>query len=99
MDRRTLIKTGELAKQAGVLPSTIRFYVQEGLLHPIDQTPGGYRLFDRYHALERLGLIEELKTKQRLKLSEIKERFALDSNLHGRDRLLLQVQTDSGDQT
>ena len=31
-----LIKTGQLAKLAGVLPSKIRFYVREGLIQPSD---------------------------------------------------------------
>ena len=37
-----LIKTGQLAKRAGILPSKVRFYVKEGILQPVDQTPGGY---------------------------------------------------------
>jgi DNA-binding transcriptional MerR regulator len=91
LNRRILVKTGELAKQAGVLPSTIRFYVQEGLLHPIDQTPGGYRLFDQYQALERFRMIEELQTKERLTLTEIKERLVSDSDSSSEDKSLLEI--------
>ena len=58
---RILVKTGQLAERAGVFPSKVRFYVQEGLLHPVDQTPGGYFLFDESDALDRLRLIEKLK--------------------------------------
>lgn len=90
--KRALVKTGELAKRAGVLPSKIRFYVQEGLLHPLGQTPGGYRLFDECQALERLELIEELKVQHRLKLSEIKERLASSRSASGKNRNAPKVQ-------
>ena len=36
-----LIKTGQLAKLADILPSKVRFYVKEGLLSPADYTAGG----------------------------------------------------------
>ena len=52
-----LIKTGQLAKLAGVLPSKIRFYVQEGLLQPSGTTAGGYCLFDEKGTLSRLRQI------------------------------------------
>ena len=68
-----LIKTGQLAKRAGILPSKVRFYVREGILHPISQTPGGYCFFDEQEAIERLREIDALQSKQRLTLGEIKQ--------------------------
>ena len=71
-----LIKIGQLAKQAGVLPSKIRFYVQEGLIYPVDRTRGGYYLFEESEALDRLQLIKRLRTEERLSINEIKERIS-----------------------
>ena len=70
-----LIKTGQLAKRAGILPSKIRFYVyvREGILHPVSQAPGGYCLFDGQEAIERLREIEELQSTHRLTIREIKQ--------------------------
>ena len=72
---KSLVKIGQIAKLAGILPSKVRYYVQEGLLSPVDRTRGGYYLFDQSQALERLKLIGELKNKDRLSLMEIKERL------------------------
>ena len=70
-----LIKTGQLAKLAGVLPSKIRFYVREGLIKPSDLTAGGYCLFDEKCALDRLREIDHLQTADRLTIEEIKGRL------------------------
>lgn len=70
-----LIKTGQLAIRAGILPSKVRFYVKEGILHPESQTPGGYFLFDGEKAIERLREIDTLQSNQRLTLGEIKQHF------------------------
>ena len=70
-----LIKTGQLAKRAGVLPSKIRFYVKEGLIQPSDLTAGGYCLFDEKCALDRLREIAHLQTADRLTIEEIKGRL------------------------
>ena len=66
-----LIKTGQLARRAGILPSKGRFYVKEGTFQPVDQTPGGYSLFDGTEAIERLREIDHLQSKQRLTIREI----------------------------
>ena len=68
-----LIKTGQLAKLAGVLPSKIRFYVKEGLLQPCDLTAGGYCLFEEKRALQRLWQIAHLQSADRLTIEEIKD--------------------------
>ena len=70
-----LVKTGQLAQRAGVLPSKIRFYVREGILLPTNHTAGGYYLFDEEDAINRLGEIAELQRKDRLTLQEIKDKL------------------------
>lgn len=67
-----LIKTGQLAQLAGVLPSKIRFYVREGLIQPSGLTAGGYCLFEERCAPDRLREIARLQTADRLTVEEIK---------------------------
>jgi hypothetical protein len=67
---RKLVKLGQLAQIAGVLPSTIRHYMRLGLIGPDAQTPGGYALFDPERALARLKRIQDLQS-QRFRLDEI----------------------------
>lgn len=71
----SLVKVGDLAKSAGVLPSTVRFYVKEGLLEPHSHTRGGFLLFDPDSALKRLRQIRRYQIVERLTLSEIRERL------------------------
>ena len=73
IQKRNLIKIGKLSKIAGILPSKIRFYVQERLLEVTDRTNGGYYLFDEQSAVKRLKLIEKMQKEQRLLLHEIRE--------------------------
>jgi DNA-binding transcriptional MerR regulator len=75
-DGEILVKVGQLAKRAGIFPSKVRYYVNEGLLNPLDRTRGGYYLFDESGALERLRLIEKLRTEERLSLDEIKQKIS-----------------------
>ncbi|MFA6228232.1 MAG: MerR family transcriptional regulator [Patescibacteria group bacterium] len=70
-----LLKIGELAQAARVLPSTIHYYTREGLLKFADQSPGGYRLYDRSWALKRLKEIQRLQASRRLTIREIKKYF------------------------
>ena len=70
-----LIKTGQLAKLADILPSKVRFYVKEGLLSPTDYTAGGYHLFEEKGALERLDEIRRLQVVERLAIVEIREKL------------------------
>jgi len=41
------LRIGEAAKVVGVAPSAVRFWEQQGLLHPQRDTESGYRLYDR----------------------------------------------------
>ena len=67
------IKIGQLANKVGVLPSTIHFYTQEGLLKESKRTKGGYRLYDEKNASQQIKRINDLKLKKRLTISEIKQ--------------------------
>ena len=69
---KKLVKIGELARLFSVLPSTINYYTREGLLKADDRSQGGYRLYNREKALSKLKKIEELQTKKRLTIEEIK---------------------------
>lgn len=72
-DKNNLLKIGELARRISVLPSTIHFYTQEGLLKADAISKGGYRLYDADKAMSRLRKIEGLNSKKRLTISEIKK--------------------------
>jgi DNA-binding transcriptional MerR regulator len=73
MTKNGLLKIGQLAKIAGVLPSTIHFYTQEGLIKPNGWSRGGYRLYDRELALKVLEKVEYLQINKRLTINEIKK--------------------------
>lgn len=66
-----LWKIGALAQEYQILPSTINFYTREGLLPEDARSVGGYRLYNRTKALQRLKSIEALQDK-RMTIEEIK---------------------------
>ncbi len=55
-----LLKVGEIAREARVLTSTIRYYTEIGLLKVKEFTDGGYRLYDRADTIERLRMVKEV---------------------------------------
>lgn len=67
-----LLKIGELAGIVGVLPSTINFYTNEGLLKAAARSQGGYRLYDKDYALGQVKRIQKLQADKRLTIEEIK---------------------------
>ena len=69
--KKELIKIGKIAKEAGVLNSTIRYYTNVGLLAEPARSQGQYRLYDKAQTLDQLKKILELK-KQGFTLQEIK---------------------------
>ena len=72
LPRGDLLKIGEMAKLAGVLPSTIRYYTEIGLVEPAGTTPGGQKLYDKEDTLSRVRIIKNIE-KQRLPLQKIKK--------------------------
>ena len=69
---RGLLKIGEVAKLAGVLPSTIRYYTELGLLEVAATTPGGQRLYDKEDTLSRVRIIKSIE-RQHLPLQTIRK--------------------------
>jgi len=54
------VRIGELARQTGLSPQTIRFYERRRLLRPAARTASGYRVYD--HAdVEIVGAIKEYR--------------------------------------
>lgn len=51
---------GQVAERSGFSPSALRYYEQQGLVHPIDRTPAGYRLYDEM-SLARLQFVARAK--------------------------------------
>ncbi len=70
--REDLVKIGEIAKLAGVLPSTVRYYRQIGLVEAAGTTPGGQKLYDKEDTLSRIRMIKKIE-KERLPLRTIKK--------------------------
>lgn len=54
------LRIGEVAKRSGLSVKTIRFYCDEGLLHPYGRSEGGYRLFSA-ESLAELDIIRALR--------------------------------------
>ncbi len=52
---------GQLAKQAGVKPDTVRFYEKEGLLAKPARTTAGYRVYDEA-AVKQLRFIKQAQS-------------------------------------
>lgn len=67
-----LLKIGEIAREAGVLPSTVRYYTDMGLLEIADRTAGGQRLYDRESTLKKIEMIR-MNEKRRLPLETLKK--------------------------
>lgn len=69
-----LFKVGELAKLANESAPTVRFWTREGLLKVAKYSEGGYQLYDTFQ-IDRAKEIRHLQDKQRLTLSEIKQKL------------------------
>jgi DNA-binding transcriptional MerR regulator len=54
------LKIGAVASRSGLTVKTIRFYCDEGLIHPIRRSEGGFRLFSET-VLAELALIRTLR--------------------------------------
>ena len=54
------VRVGEAAKQVGVRASTLHFWEQQGLLHPVREQHSRYRLYDE-HQMRRLRVVALLR--------------------------------------
>ncbi len=68
-----LLKIGELARMADVLPSTVNFYTNEGLLKSSGRSQGGYRLYEPAYAAAQIKKIQKLQSEKRLTIGEIRQ--------------------------
>ncbi|MEZ4231740.1 MAG: MerR family transcriptional regulator [Polyangiaceae bacterium] len=66
-----LLTTGDMARLSNNTLRTVRFYEEAKILHPIQRTDGGHRLFDQSE-LRKLELVSELRAAG-LSLEEIRE--------------------------
>jgi DNA-binding transcriptional MerR regulator len=69
-----LLKVGEIAREAQIMVSTVRYYTEIGILKVKEMTDGGYRLYDREETLQRLNLVRQANEGY-LSLNEIKARI------------------------
>jgi len=71
-----LLKIGEMAREAGILRSTIRYYTDMGLLRVAETLlPGGYRLYEREETLARIQQIRAISEQNRT-LEDIREELS-----------------------
>jgi DNA-binding transcriptional MerR regulator len=76
--QKKLMKTGELARRAGVSRQVIASYCMYGLIREAARTPTGHRLFDEV-ALRRIRLIRDmLKQHDGYTIRDIREIFIKD---------------------
>jgi DNA-binding transcriptional MerR regulator len=56
------LKIGEVAQRSGLSVKTIRFYCDQGLIHPSSRSEGGYRLFGDavFAELERIRTLKAM---------------------------------------
>jgi len=82
-----LLRIGQLAKELGTTPKTLRFYEQIGLLGHPARSESGYRLYDR-RAAKQARLVLGLR-RLRLSIGELKALFAAEPRQRSlRQRLL-----------
>lgn len=70
-----LLKVGEMAREAGVLPSTIRYYTKIGLLTPAQILPSKYHLYEPEETLNKLQYIRRIMG-QKPTLQKIREQIS-----------------------
>ena len=90
---KDLLKISEIAKEVGVLPSTIRYYTDIGLLHVSAETPGGHRLYEKTHALQTISRIQFL-SQQGLTMEQIKKE--LESGIDKKKILVIDDEREVG---
>jgi len=72
-----LWKIGQIAKEAGVRTSLVRYYSNLGLLEPAEVLTSGYRLYEPRETLEKIRLIRNLQ-REKPTLEKIKHQLNND---------------------
>jgi len=70
-----LWKIGEIAREAGVRTSLVRYYSNLGLLDPAEVLPSGYRLYAPEETLEKIRIIRSL-LKEKPTLGKIRSQLS-----------------------
>jgi len=83
---KKLLKISEAARVVGVLPSTIRYYTDIGLLKYRGETRGGHRLYDENEVISVVNKVKFLSSKG-LKMEDIKKE--LSQNQKGAKKILV----------
>jgi CheY-like chemotaxis protein len=73
MNQKKLLKISEIAKKAGVLASTIRYYTDLGLVDVSGHTEGGHRLYSEEVVLPRIRRIRWFLEHKGYSIEKIKE--------------------------
>ena len=68
--KSSMLKIGELSKITNIAHSTLKYYLEIGLLNPDNKTSSGYNLFNKETVIQRLDKIKELKA-ERYSIKEI----------------------------
>ena len=71
LEKKNLLKIGDLSKLTHETIPTIRYWTKEGLLQVTEYSPGGYQLYDQM-MVEIAKKIRKLQSTKRLTLMEIK---------------------------
>lgn len=72
LEKKPMLKIGELAKLVGEAVPTIRHWTKEGLLQVAEYTQGGYQLYGQ-NQVAVIKKIRKLQNKDRLTIAEIKK--------------------------
>ncbi|MCQ4210077.1 helix-turn-helix domain-containing protein [Streptomyces longispororuber] len=78
-DGPPLLTIGQLARRTGLTVRTIRYWSDEGVLHPVTRSDGGYRLYDA-ESVARLELIRTLR-ELGLGLTDVRKVLAGDADV------------------
>lgn len=65
---------GEIAKEANISTSAIRYYIKQGLIAPVGHSQGGFALFNQA-IIKKIKKIKQLQQEERLSINEIKRRL------------------------
>lgn len=65
---------GQVAKEAGISTSAIRYYLQQGLITPAGHSEGGFALFNP-EVVRKIKEIKRLQQEERLSITEIKRKL------------------------
>lgn len=75
INKDKLLKIGDVAKEADIATSALRYYMHEGLITPTEHSKGGFALFAPV-VIEKIKEIKRLQLVERLSIAEIKRRSA-----------------------